>query len=313
MVNLEVNFCGVNFKNPTVLASGVLGVSGESLHEVVENGAGGVTSKSIWLEGHKGHKNPVIIATDNYVVNAVGLSDAGIEKARNEISEYKKQCDAPLIANIVASKIDDFAEITKKISELNVDLIEVNISCPNVEVEFGRPFACDIKSASEVTETVRKNTKTPFSVKLSPNVDNIGEIAKACEESGADAITAINTVGPGMRINIEMRRSILKNKVGGVSGHAVFPIAIRCIHDIYKNVKIPIIGTGGVSTGEEAIEMMIAGASLIGVGSGVYYRGIKVFSHITEEMNAWCDKNNVKNAQDLIGSLLDGFFYKDLL
>ncbi len=303
MTNFEINFCGLNFENPLVLASGILGVSAENMNEVIQNGAGGVTTKSIWLENHKGHPNPVIIATDEMVMNAVGLSDAGIEKAREEIKSFKKISKAPIIASIVGAKVADFALIAQEISNTEADMVEVNISCPNVEDELGRPFACDIQTASKVTKTVKQNTDKKVAIKLSPNVPNIGDIAKACEEAGADAITAINTVGPGMRINIELRKPILANKVGGISGPAVFPIAVRAVHEIYKKVSIPIIGTGGVNTGEEAIELMIAGANLVGIGSGVHFRGVDVFAKINQEMDTWCEKNNIKNLKDIIGTL----------
>ena len=155
MNNLNIDFCGVNFQNPIVLASGVLGVSADGMADVIKNGAGGITTKSIWKKVHKGHKNPVIIAYGDTVLNAVGLSDGGLEKACEEIAHYKKICSSPIIANIVAGKTHEFGEIAKKISELDIDLIEVNISCPNVEDEFGTPFACDVNQASEVAKIVR--------------------------------------------------------------------------------------------------------------------------------------------------------------
>jgi len=302
-LKLTSKFCGLNFKNPLVLASGVLGVTGETLLKVIRNGAGGVTTKSIWLKAHKGHKNPVMFSCGEVFMNAVGLSDAGFEKAKEEITIFKKKSSQPLIVNIVASKIKDFGLLAKKISTLNPDLIEVNISCPNVEDEFGKPFACDIFSAEKVVKIIRKNTKNNFSVKLSPNVNNIGEIAKACEAGGANAITAINTVGPGMRINIETKTPILKNKVGGISGPGIFPIAIKCVNDIYRSVKLPIIGIGGVKSGEDAIEMMMAGASLVGICTGVYLRGISVFKKVCQEMEKWSKKNNIKSLSEIIGSV----------
>ena len=301
-MNLQTEFLGVKFENPLVLASGVLGVTGACLKYVVENGAGGVTTKSIWVSEHKGHKNPVIIANDNYMLNAVGLPDAGIDKARTEIGNYLKDKPAPLIANIVAGKVDDFGEVAAKVSALNPDIIEVNISCPNVESEFGKPFACSHADAAKVTATVKMNTKLPVTVKLSPNVESIVDIAKACVDAGADGLTLINTVGPGMLIDIDMRKPILSNKVGGVSGPAIKPIAIKNIYDVHKVLpKIPIIGTGGVTTGEDAIEMIMAGATLIGVGTAVYYRDIKCFGLIANEMRRWCEGRKVDKVSDLCG------------
>lgn len=302
MANLEVEFCGVKFKNPLVLASGVLGVTSKSLLRVVEMGAGGITTKSIWLKSHPGHNNPAMFGNDHYFMNAVGLSDAGIEKAKEEISDYLKNEKAPLIANIVGAKKKDFGIIAEKIDQLRPDIIEVNISCPNVEDELGKPFACDMVSASEITKLVKSKTKRPVIVKLSPNVENIVNIAKAVEDAGADGITAINTVGPGMRWNIDLRTPVLANKVGGVSGPAIFPIAVKAVYDIYRAVKIPIIATGGICTGKEALEIMMAGGTLCGVGTAVYYSGDETWENITTEMNTWLDEQGIKDITEIIGA-----------
>lgn len=304
MANLSIEFCGVKFKNPLVLASGVLGVTGDSLRYVIRCGAGGVTSKSVWLHPHKGHPNPVVIANENWMLNAVGLPDGGLKKALEELGEFIKTEKAPLIVNIVGGKKADFIAIAERIGEINPQLIEVNLSCPNVEDEFGKPFACSAADAAGLTREVKKCLpKVPISVKLSPNVPNIGEIAKACEAAGADAFTVINTVGPGMAIDIEMRVPILANKVGGLSGPAIKPIAVKCVYDVYRAVKVPIIATGGVINGRDAIEMMMAGGTLVGVGSATYYRGAEVFGKIAEEMNEWCSKNGVKKISEIIGAV----------
>ncbi len=303
-MNLSSDFCGIKFANPLVLASGVLGVTASSWRFVIQNGAGGITTKSIWLEEHKGHPNPVIISTDHWMLNAVGLPDAGIEKAREEIADYLGNKPAPLIVNIVGGKIDDFVQVAEKISELQPDLIEVNISCPNVEDEFGKPFACSVVDSGRVTAAVRKMTKVPIIVKLSPNVLNIVEIARSCVDSGADALCAVNTLGPGMAINLETREPILANKVGGVSGPAIKPIAVKAVYDIHRALPhIPIIGTGGVLYGKDALEMIMAGATLVGVGSAVYYRGVECFQLIADEMTQWCSANGVKNLQELRGAV----------
>ena len=312
MTDLSVNFCGVTFKNPLVLASGILGITASSWRNVVENGAGGITTKSLWLKEHKGHKNPVIIGNEYYMLNAVGLPDAGVEKAREEIGAFMKTRPAPLIASIVAFTIEDFAKTAEEIAQSNPDILEVNISCPNVEDEFGKPFACIAADAAAVTRAVKKAlkaldgkaSKIPVCVKLSPNVENIVEIARAVVDAGADGLTLINSVGPGMAINLESRMPILSNRAGGLTGPALKPLAVKFIHDIRKVFpKLPIIGTGGVLTGEDALEMMIAGATLVGVGTGVYYRGPEIFKKITDEMTAWCVLNSIKAVSDLIGTV----------
>lgn len=301
---LHTTFCGVHFKNPLVLASGILGVTGDSFHHTIASGAGGITTKSIWLEPHPGHKNPVMVGFPSHFINAVGLSDAGIEKAKEELGKYIPERKAPLIANIVAGKKSDFGLIAEEIEKINPDIIEVNISCPNVEDEFGKPFACDILDAAEVTRLVKSRVKnTPISIKLSPNVASIATIAKACEDAGADAITAINTYGPGMRISVDMRSPILANKVGGVSGPGIFPLAVKAVYDVCKAVKIPVIATGGVTTGLDAIEMIMAGGTLIGVGTMVYYRGVEGFAEMTQEMTEWMEKEGVKNLDEIRGCI----------
>jgi len=302
MANLSVKFCDVTFENPTVLASGILGVTASSLKNVVKNGAGGVTTKSIWLTEHIGHKNPTMFGTESYFLNAVGLSDAGIEKAKEEtFPEYNKDKPAPIIANIVAYSMEDFEKLTKEITSCDPDIIEVNISCPNVDDKYGKPFSCVASQANKVTALVRESTDLPIIIKLTPNVPNIAEIASACAEAGADGFCLINTVS-GMGIDIDLRMPVLTNKSGGVSGPAIKPIAVKAVYDVYKATKMPIIGTGGITTGEDAIEIMMAGATLVGVGTMVYYRGIEGFAEMTKEMSDWCDKNGVKNLDEIIGA-----------
>ena len=302
MANLSVKFCDVTFENPTVLASGILGVTASSLKNVVKNGAGGVTTKSIWLTEHIGHKNPTMFGTESYFLNAVGLSDAGIEKAKEEtFPEYNKDKPAPIIANIVAYSMEDFEKLTKEITSCDPDIIEVNISCPNVDDKYGKPFSCVAAQANKVTALVRESTDLPIIIKLTPNVPNIAEIASACAEAGADGFCLINTVS-GMGIDIDLRMPVLTNKSGGVSGPAIKPIAVKAVYDVYKATKMPIIGTGGITTGEDAIEIMMAGATLVGVGTMVYYRGIEGFAEMTKEMSDWCDKNGVKNLDEIIGA-----------
>lgn len=303
MKNLHVNFCGVDFKNPLVLASGVLGVTAPSLSRVIDLGAGGITTKSLWREPHPGHPNPTMFGTKEYFMNAVGLSDAGLTKGVATIKELRERTKEPIIANIVAGNIQDFGAIAEAIAELNPDAIEVNISCPNVESEFGKPFACSRTDAAAVTKLVRDNVgDTPISIKLSPNVESIVDIAKSVVDAGADAITAINTVGPGMRWNIDMRTPILSNTVGGISGPAIFPIAVKSVYDIHAALpNTPIIATGGVNSGRDALEIMMAGGTLVGVGTAIYYHGDATWKKFTDEMTEWLDKSEFNDLSEIIG------------
>ena len=305
-VNLAQTICGIPFRNPTVLASGIWGVTASSWKRVAEHGAGGVTTKSLWLHEHKGHPNPTIISTEYWTLNAVGVPDAGIEKAREEIHIYMQTHPVPLIANVIAESVEDYAKVAEAILALKPDFLEVNISCPNIEDEFGRPFACSAADASAVTKTVKSiGSKTPVFIKLSPNVPDIASIALSCAEAGADGFTAINTVGPGMAIDLRSRMPILANRVGGLSGRAIKPIAVKCVADIYRATegKLPVIGTGGVYTGEDALELMIAGASLVGIGTAVGDRGADVFRLVYEEMSAWCDQEGIQDLREIVGTI----------
>ncbi len=306
LVNLSLTVLGVEFQNPTVLASGILGITASSWRLVAQNGAGAITTKSLWPVAHQGNANPTIISTNTWTLNAVGVPDAGPEKAKEEIGSYLKDAPTPLIANVIGLSPEEFASITHEIAALKPQFIEVNLSTPTFLKLRGKMFAADMGEATAITKAVKKEAgKIPVFVKLTPNVPNIGEIAKACVDAGADGITAINTVGPGMAIDLRSRMPILAARRGGLSGPAIKPIAVRCIADIYTATggKVPIIGTGGVYTGEDAIELMLAGASLVGVGTAVGDRGIDVFSKICDEMQYWCTNEGVDNVEDLIGGM----------
>src|SRR3990167_990286 len=249
------------------------------------------------------------------MLNAVGVPDAGPAKAREEIGDYMKWNPAegpelsrrvPLIANIIGLSAEEFAAIAREIAPLKPDAFEVNLSTPTFLKLRGKLFAEDEKEVADILGAVKKEIGgIPMFVKLTPNVANIGEIAAAAVRAGADGITAINTLGPGMAIDLKSRMPILAAHKGGLSGPALKPIAVRCIAEIYEATegKVPIIGTGGVYTGEDAIEMMLAGASLIGIGTAVAERGIDVFKKICEEMQLWCTNEGVENVSDLVGAM----------
>jgi len=195
--------------------------------------------------------------------------------------------------------MDDFPLVARSIDG-KADLLEANISCPNVR-EFGKSFSATCESAAEVVKAVKKVSKTPLFVKLSPNLQDIADVARACEKAGADGITAINTVGPGMVIDLKTRRPVLSNKSGGMSGPVIKPIMVRCVYDIYDAVKIPIIATGGVVTGEDATEAIMAGASAVGIGTGVKYRGIEVFKLVCKELEEFMKKEKFGSIDEMVG------------
>lgn len=296
----NIKFGKLIFKRNGVLASGILGVTGYSMLRVAKNGAGGITCKSISKEKRKGHSTPVVQIFEHGILNSVGLSSLGIEDSLNELKIVKNNCDTIVIASIFASSIEEFAETASFITNEYADAIELNISCPNVNDEFGLPFAASPIVAAKVTLAVRKVTKLPLIIKLSPNFQNIGAIAKACEINGADAISAINTVGSGMIIDINTYKPKLSNKKGGVSGPAILPIAIRCVYEIYQSVTIPIIGIGGITKTEDALQIIMAGATLYGIGSGILYKGIDIFKKINTGIKRFLKEKKLKY-EDLIG------------
>lgn len=301
-MKMNINFCGINFPNPTVLASGYLGVSGASLSNCVKNGVGGVTSKSLFLESREGNNNPSVLAYPGGLISALGFPGEGIKNAKEELDIYKNENqNNPLIGSISGSSISDFCQCAEIMDSYNVDLIELNFSCPYMSKELGKPIAYDAKETYKATQEIRKLVKKPISVKLSANVYNIGEIAKMAEDAGANAITAINSIGPGMLIDIKMKKPILHNKIGGISGAGIKPIAIRSVYEIYENVKIPIIGTGGIINGNDAIEMIMAGASLLGIGSAISAYDLKAFNIITNKMKEFMEAEKIKDIKDIIG------------
>ncbi|MCF7861356.1 dihydroorotate dehydrogenase [Candidatus Woesearchaeota archaeon] len=299
MNELKINLCGISMKNPLILASGILGVSNEYFKTLEENGAGAVVIKSISREPRSGHPNPVILAYEAGLMNAVGYSNPGLDIAKEEFSKITVKI--PVIASIIGSEPKDFEYMAKNFLHDGFAAVEIPLSCPHTP-GFGTLAGQGTPQATTaITKAVRKHTKLPIIVKLSPNIDSIGTVAQAAEKAGADAISACNTLGPGMVINIETAKPFLDFKVGGVSGPALRPIAVRCVYDIFKSVKIPIIGIGGVTTGRDAIEMMMAGASAVGLGTAVYYRGVGVFNKIAEEMSDWLKENNYTNVSEIIG------------
>jgi dihydroorotate dehydrogenase (NAD+) catalytic subunit len=297
---LSRTLCGVKLENPTILASGIMGVTAASLARVAKADAGAVTKKSIGLKPRAGHDNPTMVEVTGGYLNAMGLPTPGVEEAIAELEEYRKLSKTPIIASFYGSNVREFGEVASKLNG-KADLLEANISCPNVQHDFGHPFAASCDSTAEVVKTVNNASKTPLLVKLSANVPNIGEVARAAEKVGADGIVAINTVGPGMVIDLKARKPVLANKAGGMSGPAVKPIMVRCVYDIYEAVKIPIVAVGGISSGEDAAEAIMAGARAVGIGTGIKYRGLEIFKLVQDELKAFMKKEGFDSLDDVVG------------
>ena len=301
-MDLSTKISGIGLKNPLVLSSGILDLTALTMKRAVKNKAGAITTKAIGSEERKGHKNPTVIANEHYMMNAMGLCNPGYENYKYEIREFKKT-NIPLIANIFADTPERFAALAKNLENYGVDALELNLSCPNVskEEKLGHIIGKDPDMVEQYVKKVKRAVRIPVIAKLTPNVNDITELAKAAEEAKADMVSAINTAGPGMEINIEAAAPVLANQFGGISGPAIKPLAVASVYKIYDTVKIPIIGIGGITTGRDAIEMIMAGASAVGIGSAIYYQGIEVFNKILKEMQDWMDKNNYSKIKDLIG------------
>jgi len=309
---IETTMFGRKMKNPLVLASGVLGMTKPGLETACDNGCGAVTSKSLTLEPRKGHEGPNIVETECGMLNAMGYPNPGIGAGLKEFSGWRR--GEPLIISIVGKDEKEFGVLAAKVEEaqnakawgggggLGATAIEAVISCPHtpgygVMAGQGTP-----ESVTAITNAIKERTKLPLIVKLSPSVPGEVKVAEAAEQAGADAINMGNSLGPGMKIDLSRRRPVLGFGMGGLSGPPIRPIAVRCIYDIYQAVDIPIIGTGGAGTGEDAIEMMMAGAGFVGVGTAVYYRGPAVFADMAKEMEAWMKKNGCKTVKELVGA-----------
>jgi dihydroorotate dehydrogenase (NAD+) catalytic subunit len=307
---LAVTLCGVPFRNPTVLASGILGLSQEVFARLARLGVGGITTKSCSLQPRAGWHNPTIVNWGHGLINAVGLSNPGVEVMVEEIRTAKAHLQpqgVPLIASIFANTIYDFGTLTRYISEADPDLIEVNISCPNIDTNHEEMFSSNAFVSAQVTRMVKRYARCPVVIKLSPNVENIGLIAKEVVNAGADAICAINSLGPGMLLDIDTARPVLANRTGGVSGPAVRPIAVRCVYDICKALKgtqAQVIGTGGVTDARDAIEMILVGATCVGIGSAVYHHGYDVFADVCAGIEAYMDRHGYRSVEEFRGKAL---------
>lgn len=298
---LDVTLAGVRLRNPLVLASGILGTRRAILRRVALGGAGAVTIKSLTLEERGGHKNPAILTFEGGMINAVGYSNPGVAAAMTEYAGLD-DVPAPVIGSVVGRDAAEFAELAERVEALPFAALELPLSCPHTP-GYGTLAGHATPEATEsIARAVRAKTRKPIFVKLSPNAPGIGDLARAAEAGGADGITAVNSLGPGMLINIEARVPVLDFKFGGVTGAALRPVALRCVYDIYQAVKLPIIGTGGVASGCDAIAMVMAGATAVGIGSAVYQGGVEVFGRVAAEMAEWMDANRVKTLGDIRGA-----------
>ena len=300
MVNTKINLCGIEIDNPIIPASGTFGYGVEFAELYDINILGSFSFKGTTKEPRFGNPTPRIAETPSGMLNSVGLQNPGVEKViSHELPALKKVFHKPVMANVSGFSLEEYTYTCAKLdAEEQVGWIEVNISCPNVH-GGGMSFGTSPVAAAEVTREVRKVTKKPIIIKLTPNVTSIADIAKACEAEGADGVSLINTLS-GMRISLATRKPILKNTTGGLSGPCTFPVALRCVWQVYDAVKIPIVGMGGVSTAEDVIEMMLAGATAVEVGAANLvdpYASKKII----EDLPVVMEKYKINNLSEIIG------------
>ena len=297
-MNMKVNIAGVEWKNPVTVASGTFGSGAEFAEFVDLNRLGAVTTKGVANIPWAGNPTPRVAETYGGMMNAVGLQNPGIELFCERDIPFLKQYDTKIIVNVCGKSTEDYCEVVERLVDEDVDMLEINISCPNVK-EGGIAFGQNAKAAEEITKAVKKYAKQPVIMKLSPNVTDIAEMAKAVEAGGADAISLINTL-TGMKIDINRRKFVLANKTGGVSGPAIHPIAVRMVYQAFHAVKVPIIGMGGIASAEDAIEMILAGASAISVGTANFHNP-SVTMEIVDGIQDYMKQYGFTSVNEMVG------------
>lgn len=296
---LSVNLASLKLANPTMLASGILGYSTETLENIVKDGAGAVVTKSVGLKPRDGYANPTVVQVSCGLINAMGLPNPGISEFVKEIREAKTVLKVPLIVSVYGSSEEEYATVAKKAADVGADAVELNVSCPHVK-ETGSEIGQNPEILARIIGKVKAVVKKPVFVKLSPNVTSIADIAEVAANAGADALTAINTV-KAMAIDAETAMPILSNKFGGLSGPAIKPIAVRCVYDIYERVKVPIIGCGGITNSRDAVEFLLAGASAVQIGTAIALKGSGVFKVVTRGIEVYLRRKGFESVNEIVG------------
>ncbi|MBL7167662.1 dihydroorotate dehydrogenase [Candidatus Bathyarchaeota archaeon] len=297
-LSLAVSIAGLELRNPTMNAAGVLGISAPLLKRVYEGGAGAVVTKSLGGVQRMGHSNPTLVSVEGGALNAMGLPNPGADYFVEMIRELQGD-GIPVVASFFGGSIEEFREVANVLSEAGVDALEVNVSCPNVAEELGM-LGADPLNTEKVTEAVKEVANSPVIVKLSPNVTDICEIARAAERGGADAITAVNTL-KGLAVDADLRRPILTNVTGGLSGPALKPVALRCVWEIYEAVEVPIIGCGGISNWRDAVEYLLSGATAVEIGTAAMDGGFDIYGEIAEGIRGYLTENGFKEVKEIVG------------
>ena len=297
-MNMKVNIAGVEWKNPVTVASGTFGSGAEFSQYVDLNKLGAVTTKGVANIPWAGNPTPRVAETYGGMMNAVGLQNPGIDLFCERDIPFLKAYDTKIIVNVCGKSAEDYCEVVERLADEDVDMLEINISCPNVK-EGGIAFGQNPQAAEEITKAVKRYAKQPVIMKLSPNVTSIGEMAKAVEAGGADAVSLINTL-TGMKIDINRKAFVLANKTGGVSGPAIHPIAVRMVYEAANAVKVPIIGMGGIASAEDAIEMILAGASAVSVGTANFHNPA-VTMEVVDGIAEYMERQGFEQMKDMVG------------
>ena len=300
-MNTKVNIAGVELKNPVMTASGTFGSGAEYSEFVDLNRLGAVVTKGVANVPWPGNPTPRIAEVYGGMLNAIGLQNPGIDVFCERDIPFLKQFDTKIIVNVCGKTTEDYCEVVERLADQDVDLLEINISCPNVK-EGGIAFGQDPKAVEAITAELKKRAKQPVIMKLSPNVTDIAEMARAAEAGGADALSLINTL-TGMKIDINRRTFAIANKTGGMSGPAVKPIAVRMVYQVANAVKLPIIGMGGISCAEDALEFIMAGATAVSIGTANFYNPCATIETV-EGIESYMKKNKFEDIQELIGVVL---------
>ena len=294
---LSVNLAGLQLRNPTMLASGFLGISQDVFNRLYRMGAGAIVSKSISIEPIEGYRNPTVLSLgESSYINAVGLANPGAEAFSREIASNR---NVPIIVSLVGSSDNEFPSMIKKLDGLTILGYEINLSCPHV-AKMGMEVGDDPEMVSAIIKKVRSSTHKPIIIKVGIGSIDVVKIAQVAKDAGADAITAINTIR-AMAINIETMMPVLSNRIGGLSGTSIKPVGVRCVYEISKSLGIPVIGCGGIFTWEDAVEFMLAGASAVQLGSVIGYKGLSAFTNITTGIKKYLERKGLKSAMEIVG------------
>jgi len=298
MTDLSVEVCGLRLRNPTMLASGVMDETGKSMLAVAKAGAGAIVTKSIGRDPRAGHPNPTVVELEHGLLNAMGLPNPGIELYGGEIREAKKS-GIPIIGSVFGGTEEEISELASLMERSGVDAVELNLSCPHAK-GYGAEIGSTPDKVESICRLAKRKTKVPILAKLTPNTSSIADLARAAERGGADGLVAINTL-KGMAIDPESRQPILGNKFGGLSGPAIKPVGLRCVYEIYEAVQIPVIGVGGIASGRDAVEYMMAGASAVQIGTALWTDGTGVFVKVCKDMSKFMKDNGYKTPKELVG------------